>query len=91
MKKNKKAYPSTIFHKVLVPVLWGCDYANALSAARAIAREGQGVLVGIIGIQEGESLSMAANPARQLRKRLRGLAEEGHISIREQVRVAYQF
>ncbi len=86
----KRAYPSTIFHKVLVPVLWDCDCANALAAARAIAREGQSVLAGIVGIQEGQSLSVAAAPARLLRKRLSELAEEGHVSIRERVRVAHR-
>jgi glucosyl-3-phosphoglycerate synthase len=87
--QTKKAYPSTIFHKVLVPVLWECDFTNALSAARAIAREGQCVLVGIVGIQESESLSAAANPARQMRRLLRDLASAGQVTVRERVRAAY--
>jgi glucosyl-3-phosphoglycerate synthase len=56
---------------------------------RAIAREGQSVLVGIVGIQEGESLSAAANPARQMRRFLRDLADGEVVTIRERVRAAY--
>jgi len=85
----KKFYPSTIFHKVLVPVLWDCNCTDTISAARAIAREGQSVLVGIIGIQEGESLSAAANPARQMRRLLRDLADGEQVTFRERVRAAY--
>jgi glycosyltransferase involved in cell wall biosynthesis/nucleotide-binding universal stress UspA family protein len=86
----KRVYPPTIFQKVLVPVLWECDCANALAAARAIAREGQSLVVGIVGIREGESLSVAASPARLLRKRLSELAGEGHLAIRERVRVSHR-
>jgi glucosyl-3-phosphoglycerate synthase len=86
----KRAYLPTIFQKVLVPVLWECDCTNALAAARVIAREGQSLVAGIVGIRGGESLSVAANSARLLRKRLSELASEGHQTIRERVRVSYQ-
>jgi glucosyl-3-phosphoglycerate synthase len=85
----KRAYPPTIFQKVLVPVLWECECTTALAAARVIAREGQSLVAGIVGIREDESLSVAAGPARLLRKRLGELAEEGHLSIRERVRVSH--
>ncbi len=60
----KAPLKNRLFKKVLVPVVYGCDQNSAISAARAIAGEENVVLVGLIYIPEGESLSTAALPAR---------------------------
>jgi hypothetical protein len=62
------------FKKVLVPVVYGCEQTSALNAARAIAGEGHMILVGLVYIPEGESLSSAAMHAREVREALRSVA-----------------
>ena len=63
-----------LFNKVLVPIVYGCEQISALSAARLIAGEGDIVLVGLVYIPEGESLSSGATQVRELRQMLRSLA-----------------
>ncbi len=86
----KKDYRATIFRKILVPVVYGGDNSAAISAARAISGGGQILLVGMVHIPEGESLSVAAIPARQVRKTLREFAEDEYISILEHVRASHK-
>ena len=67
-----------LFNKVLVPIVYGCEQTSALSAARLIAGEGDIVLVGLVYIPEGESLSSGATQVRELRQMLRSLASTRH-------------
>ena len=60
-----------LFKKVLVPIVHGCTQISAINAARAIAGEDNILLVGLIYIPEGESLSSAALRAREVRKSLK--------------------
>jgi len=67
-----------LFKKILVPVVYGCEQASALTAARAIAGENV-KLVGLIHIPEEESLSAATVPAREVRQTLAMLSKEDRI------------
>ncbi|MBI4770475.1 MAG: glycosyltransferase, partial [Chloroflexi bacterium] len=79
------------FRKVLVPILHGYASDSALAAARTIAGEGRIVLVGLVGVPGGESLSAAAGSAREVRRLLRALsrADAGRTRIKARVRVSY--
>src|SRR5690349_9924868 len=57
---------------VLVPIGAGVEGQTALDLAQAIAKEV--ILIGIVPIQAGESLSAGAQAARQIRKRLLSLS-----------------
>jgi glycosyltransferase involved in cell wall biosynthesis/nucleotide-binding universal stress UspA family protein len=79
-----------MFRKILVPVLYGfsCEAAQAL--ARLVDRQGQVILAGMVHIPEEESLSTAALTARKLRKRMRSMAADERIHIREKVQVSHR-
>jgi len=64
--------------KVLVPVIQGCDQTSALNAARAIAGEDEVMLVGLVYVPEGESLSSGAVHVQEVRQRLRELSDAQH-------------
>jgi len=66
----------TLFSKVLVPILDGCDPKSALAAARAIAGRDGVEVVGLVAIPEEVSLSTAAGRTQDLRKRIRQAAGE---------------
>jgi len=74
----------TLFRKVLVPVIQGCDQKSALAAASAIAGREHVNLIGIVTIPAHESLSTAAMLTRALRKKIRQLrsADSGTKSTR---------
>jgi nucleotide-binding universal stress UspA family protein len=69
-----------IFKKVLVPVVLGCDQASAMNAARAIAENEDVMLIGLVYVPPGSSLSSAAIPVQEVRKMLRKLSNSspGH-------------
>src|SRR5512140_2593873 len=75
MKRHSK---TKLFKKVLVPFVHGCEQTSALSAAHVIAGEENVIPVGLVYVPEGESLSGAAVPAREVRQRLRGLPSLQH-------------
>ncbi|HSL27567.1 MAG TPA: glucosyl-3-phosphoglycerate synthase [Anaerolineales bacterium] len=79
-----------LFNKVLVPVVYGCEQASVLSAARAIAGKGDIVLIGLVYIPEGESLSSGASQVRELRQTLRRLAGTSHNVRWAEVFAAYR-
>jgi glycosyltransferase involved in cell wall biosynthesis/nucleotide-binding universal stress UspA family protein len=60
---------------VLVPIEAGTGGQTALEIAKAIAEEV--VLVGVVPVVAGESVSMGAQPAREIRKRLLALKSPG--------------
>jgi glucosyl-3-phosphoglycerate synthase len=69
-----------ILKKVLVPVVLGCDQASAINAARAIAGSEEVMLIGLVYVPPGSSLSSAAIPVQEVRKMLRKLSNSspGH-------------
>ncbi|MGE5251947.1 MAG: glucosyl-3-phosphoglycerate synthase [Bacteroidota bacterium] len=77
-----------LFRKVIVPLLEGCDSQASVRVARALARNKDVVLVGIIHVKEGESLSTGALPARALRKTLRDWRAIYGVRADDQIRVA---
>lgn len=70
----------------LVPIGTGDIGQNALHLARAIASEV--ILVGVVPIKEGESLSAGAQVARQVRKRLFSLSRPANIRFKSTVVVS---
>ena len=86
----KTQYAKNVFQKVLVPVIHGCDSDQSLAAACAITGPSQVILQGLVSVQEGETLSAAAMPVREVRHRLRLLLEaEPALRAREKVQVSY--
>ena len=85
-----KRYSTRLFQKVLVPVIYGVDPKSAINAATLIADKSNILLVGIVGIGEGESLSAAALPARHVRKILRAAAAEVHVHTMQRIRVSHK-
>jgi nucleotide-binding universal stress UspA family protein len=73
------AMKKRLFKKVLVPVVYGCEQNSAIHAARVIAGVDNVILVGLVYIPEGESLSSAAVPAQDVRQTLRSLSNPEHI------------
>jgi nucleotide-binding universal stress UspA family protein len=64
-----------ISKKILVPIFQDCDQTSALNAARAIAGEAEVMLVGLVSVPEGESLSSAAVHVQEVRQMLRELSD----------------
>jgi glucosyl-3-phosphoglycerate synthase len=86
----KHKHASTLFRKILVPVVHGYDAASALSVARTISDDGHIILVGIVRIAEDDTLSKAAIPARQMRRTLQKLKNnDARIRVREQIHVTH--
>ena len=85
-----KRYSTRLFQKVLVPVIYGVDPKSAINAATLIADKSNILLVGIVGIGEGESLSAAALPARHVRKILRAAAADVHVHTMQRIRVSHK-
>lgn len=71
----------------LVPVVHGCPGEAALAAARALAMEV--ILIGVVRMPPGESLSAGATKARELRKILRELGRSEHIRSKVNVIVSH--
>jgi glucosyl-3-phosphoglycerate synthase len=76
-----------LFRKIIVPMLEGCDSAISMQVAHALARGRNILLVGIIQVHPGESLSTGALPARAMRRRMREWREKLGIRTGEQIRV----
>jgi glucosyl-3-phosphoglycerate synthase len=75
----KTPLKNRFFKKVLVPIVHGCEQTSAIAAAYAIAGEDNVMLVGLIYIPEGESLSGAAVYAQEVRQTLKSLSNLKHI------------
>ena len=85
----KRRYPYSLFRKVVVPVLPRCDPMPALSMAESMAKEGSVLLVGIVPVPQGVSLSKATDDARGLRETLSKLCHNKHIRCSDMVRVSH--
>lgn len=84
-----RRYATRLFRKVLVPVLHGAVPGAALTVASMIAEGPQVMLVGIVGIPEGESLSGAALPAREVRQRLREYEQSRTVRSSGRIRASH--
>lgn len=82
-----EAAMGSLFQKVLVPVVHGCDGTASLRAARAISGGQNVVLVGIVGIPGEDSLSKGALPARELRKTLQDIRSRLGFRVLENIHV----
>ncbi len=85
----KKTYTKSVFRKVLVPFIHGKDCSAALSAAGLIVGDGQIIVVGLVRVPEGQSLSSAAVPAREVRQELKKFSADGRIRVEERVQASY--
>jgi len=74
----KTTLRNRLFKKVLVPIMHGCEQTSAINAARAIAGEDNVILVGLVYVPEGKSLSSAAVHAQEVRQTLRRLSNVRH-------------
>jgi glycosyltransferase involved in cell wall biosynthesis len=63
-----------IFKKILIPIIYGCEQTSAINAARAITSEDDVMLLGLVYIPKGESLSSAAVPVQKVRQTLKSLS-----------------
>jgi glucosyl-3-phosphoglycerate synthase len=78
-----------MFRKILVPVIQGSEYKDALRVANGIASNESILLAGIVAIPSGSSLSAGALPAQSLRKSLRQIKIKQKISSLELIRVTH--
>lgn len=72
---------------IIVPVIDGCPGQASLAAARALGAEI--LLVGIVCLPSGDSLSGGAARAQQVRQRLRALTEDERFASRARVLVSH--
>jgi nucleotide-binding universal stress UspA family protein len=81
---------SSYFHKVIVPIIHGCEYSAALSLAESVSGSENIRLVGIVCVPMVESLSAATLAARRLRTQLQVLARKLHVRNRPKIFVTDQ-
>lgn len=81
-----RAFPAV--RSAMVPVIYGCEDLSAVEAARALASEV--ILVGLVPIALGESVSGGSLKARDVRRRLREIAApfSGQVRAKALVRVS---
>ncbi|HLC03183.1 MAG TPA: glucosyl-3-phosphoglycerate synthase [Anaerolineales bacterium] len=84
----KAKHTFTPFWNIVVPVVRGAQSDSAIAFSRALG--GTIGLAGLVRIPEGVSLSSGALPARQVRYRMRALADGTSVKARGRVRVAHQ-
>lgn len=82
-----RKYPFPSLRTVLVPVLPRCNGQMARPVARAMAPDV--VLVGLVNLLPGESLSAGAARARQVRRLLRDLVDGAQVRSRAKVPVSH--
>jgi nucleotide-binding universal stress UspA family protein len=85
----KNSYSKSVFRKVLVPFIHGKDCATSLSAASLVVGDGQLILIGLVRVPEGQSLSSAAVPAREVRQELKKFAGDKRIHVEERVQASH--
>lgn len=87
--KNKR-YIKTVFRKIVVPVVHSCDCRSALDLALAAVGEGRVILIGLVRVPEGESLSAAAVQAREVRAQLKSYSSDERVRVSERVYASHQ-
>ena len=71
----KSRLKKRIFERVLVPIVAGADQSSVINAARAIAGQQNVILLGLVYVPDGESLSGGARQAQEVRQILRRFAD----------------
>jgi glucosyl-3-phosphoglycerate synthase len=84
MQKHSDYAP---IHTVLIPLVHNGPGGHALEAAHHM--DAEIILVGVVVVPEGQSLSLGAVAARALRRQLRYYGKEEHITSKSQVIVSY--
>jgi glycosyltransferase involved in cell wall biosynthesis/nucleotide-binding universal stress UspA family protein len=84
-----KRYPKTVFRKVVVPIMQGGDHHSVLTVAQAAAGEGEVILLGLVRVPAGETLSAAALQVREVRHILKSLSKDESFRIEERVYASY--
>ena len=82
-RARRPVFPA--LRRAVVPVIFGCDSPSAIEAARSLAPDV--VLLGFVPVGQEEALSAGVTRARELRRTLRQMAEEGAGRGRAHVRV----
>lgn len=85
MQKHSDFVP---IHKILIPFVHDGPGMHALELARHF--DAEIVLVGVVVVPPGQSLSTAAPAVRALRKRLRHYGKDERITSKSQIIVSYQ-
>jgi glycosyltransferase involved in cell wall biosynthesis/nucleotide-binding universal stress UspA family protein len=75
------------FRTVLVPVVYGCRGKSALKAALAL--DANVILVGLVPVPHGKSLSIGASMARKVRHRMRILVDGKKVRSKSLVHVSH--
>jgi glucosyl-3-phosphoglycerate synthase len=78
-----------MFRKILVPVIQGCEFHDAMQVAIGIASRESILLAGIVMVPEDETLSAGALPAQELRTSLRQIKSKEGINSLELIRVTH--
>jgi glucosyl-3-phosphoglycerate synthase len=78
-----------MFRKILVPMLHGCEFQDALHVAQGIASKESIVLAGIVSVPEDSTLSAGALPAQELRREFRQIKSTQEINSLELIRVTH--
>jgi nucleotide-binding universal stress UspA family protein len=81
---------SSYFHKVIVPVIHGCEYNSALTLATSVTSTENILLIGMICVPMLETMSAATLLARRLRTQLQAQARKLELRHRPQVLVTDQ-
>ncbi|MGE5465033.1 MAG: glycosyltransferase, partial [Syntrophothermus sp.] len=84
-----RTFQKNMFRKILVPMIHGCEFQDALHVAKAIASSDSIMLAGIVTVPQENSLSEGALPAQELRKEFRLLKSKQKISSLELIRVTH--
>lgn len=85
MQKRSKFVP---IQKVLIPLIYKGPGGNALELARHF--DAEIILVGVVVVPSGQSLSVGAAAARGLRKLLRAYGKDERVTSKTQIIVSYQ-
>jgi glycosyltransferase involved in cell wall biosynthesis/nucleotide-binding universal stress UspA family protein len=85
----KRSSPRNMFRKILVPVIHGCEYSDALRVASSITSSESIVLAGIVAVTDESKLSAGALPAQELRKSFRQIKSRQKINSLELIRVTH--
>jgi len=85
----RKQYISEIFHRVLVPVVYGCDTCHVLGFTHMITGESDIIVAGFVSLTPDESLSGGALAARELRVQIRNDMKKSSSRVRARVDVSH--
>src|SRR6266498_1951673 len=76
-----------MFRKILIPVIYGCDFKDSLRVASSLVSKESILLAGMVAVTDESSLSAGALPAQELRKSLREIKSKEEINSSELIRV----